>query len=131
MKYVILFIAFTIAQQLQAQPDQIFLEPFIQIETEIHDFGEIKRTEKGEYATCTFTVQNEGNEPLIISRCKGSCGCTVPECSSKPISKGESSEVTVRYDSSRLGVFSKKVTIYSNASNEPEKVLIIKGTVID
>jgi hypothetical protein len=42
---------------------------------------------------------------------------------------GENSKITVRYDTKRLGPINKSVTITSNASNEPTKVIRIKGKV--
>jgi hypothetical protein len=78
---------------------------------------------------CVFTVTNDGTEPLIISRCKGSCGCTVPQCDKDPIMPGATSSIKVKYDTKRVGPINKSVTITSNASNEPTKVIRIKGKI--
>jgi hypothetical protein len=42
---------------------------------------------------------------------------------------GESSVITVKYDTKRPGPINKSVTINSNATNEPVKVVRIKGNV--
>jgi hypothetical protein len=42
---------------------------------------------------------------------------------------GQSSNISVKYDTKRAGVINKSVTITSNAVNEPTKVVRIKGTV--
>ena len=100
--------------------------PVLIIDKDVHDYGTI---ENGANGTCVFTVTNTGNAPLIISLCKGSCGCTVPACPEKPIAPGASAEITVKYDTKRTGPFHKSVTITSNAVNTPTKVVKIKGSV--
>ena len=42
---------------------------------------------------------------------------------------GATSIINVRYDTKRIGPINKSVTITSNASNEPTKVIRIKGKV--
>ncbi|MBP7409743.1 MAG: DUF1573 domain-containing protein [Flavobacteriales bacterium] len=99
----------------------------IQVDKDVHDYGTISQGGNGE---CTFTVTNIGDAPLILTNCKGSCGCTVPKCDTEPVKPGGKTVVTVRYDTTRIGAINKSVTISSNATNEPEKTVRIKGTVI-
>ena len=95
-------------------------------EKETHDYGTM---EKGGDPECNFVFTNTGNEPLIITKAKGSCGCTVPEWPKEPIAPGATSAIKVKYDTKRLGPINKSVTIVSNT--EPETmVLRIKGTVV-
>jgi hypothetical protein len=75
-----------------------------------------------------FKFKNEGNEPLLITNARGSCGCTVPSYSKAPVSAGNTSEIKVRYDTHRLGQFRKRVTLTTNTGGEPI-VLTIKGLV--
>ncbi|MEX2380305.1 MAG: DUF1573 domain-containing protein [Vicingaceae bacterium] len=96
-------------------------------ETEVIDYGTIPQNADG---VRTFKFTNTGNEPLIISNAKGSCGCTVPTWPKKPINPGESGEIKVKYATSRLGPINKSVTVTSNAA-EKTKVLRIKGNVIE
>ncbi len=98
----------------------------ITIDKEVHDYGTI---DQGADGTCKFIVTNTGTEPLIMERCKGSCGCTVPKCEKAPIMPGETSEISVKYDTKRVGAINKSVTITSNAVNEPNKIIRIKGMV--
>ena len=98
----------------------------ISVDKEVHDYGKISAGANG---TCEFKVTNTGDQPLIISNCKGSCGCTVPKCDTAPIAPGQSTMVTVKYDTNRSGPINKSVTISSNASNSPEKIVRITGTV--
>tara|TARA_X000000950_G_scaffold239541_2_gene292179 strand:+ start:35 stop:571 length:537 start_codon:yes stop_codon:yes gene_type:complete len=105
---------------------EVVTGPSISLDKDVHDYGTIQQGANG---ACEFTVTNSGTEPLIISRCKGSCGCTVPQCEKSPIAPGNTSAITVKYDTKRIGPINKSVTITSNASNEPTKVIRIKGKV--
>ncbi len=100
--------------------------PVIEFDKEVHDYGTIK---KGADGSSEFTVKNTGDKPLVISRCKGSCGCTVPTCPKKPIAPGESAKIEVNYDTKRVGPINKSVRVSSNAENAPNKTLRIKGKV--
>lgn len=107
----------------------------IEFTKETHDYGTIKNGADG---TCSFEFKNTGNEPLIISMAKGSCGCTVPEWPKEPIAPGAKASIKVKYDTSRAGAINKNVTITSNAVNDgydavtkvSTKVIYIKGTVL-
>lgn len=100
--------------------------PEIEFEKDVHDFGTL--TQGGDAST-EFKFTNTGMEPLIISNARGSCGCTVPSWPRQPIKPGESAAIKVKYDSNRIGPINKSVTITSNASNEPTKVIRIKGNI--
>lgn len=99
----------------------------IEFEKEIHDYGDVPYD--GD-ATTTFAFKNTGNQPLIISEARKSCGCTVPDYPKEPILPGESGVITVKYDSKRPGAINKSVTIVSNAVNNPNAVIRIKGQVL-
>lgn len=75
-----------------------------------------------------FKFKNTGNAKLLITNARGSCGCTVPSYSKAPIEAGDESEIKVRYDTHRLGQFRKRVTLTTNAGEEPI-ILTIKGKV--
>ncbi len=89
------------------------------------DFGKIAENSDGIHE---FVFKNSGKDPLIITNVKSSCGCTVPTYPEKPIKKGETGKISVKYDTKRIGVFTKTITVYSNAKNSPVK-LRIKGEV--
>jgi hypothetical protein len=90
-----------------------------------HDYGNIKQGDNGE---CEFKFTNNGKEPLVISNCAGSCGCTVPQCPKEPILPGKSGVIKVKYDTNRVGGIYKTVTVNSNAKSG-NIVLTIKGNV--
>ncbi len=98
----------------------------IKFEKEMHDFGKIKQYSE---ATYHFKFTNTGKDPLIITDAKGSCDCTVPEWPKHPIKPGESATIKVKYDTKKLGLFNKTVTITSNARNESVSELKITGIV--
>jgi len=120
---VVLFAAFS----GMAQEKALSGGPEISVDKDVHDYGTIKQGANG---ACEFELTNTGSEPLIISKAKGSCGCTVPEWPKEPIMPGASATMTVRYDTKRVGAINKSVTITSNASNEANKVVRIKGKVM-
>ena len=94
-------------------------------ETE-HNYGTLQ---KGGNGDCEFTFKNEGNEPLILSNVKASCGCTTPSYTQKPVMPGETGTIKVHYNTNNVGGFSKTVTVTSNAVDNPRVVLRIKGNV--
>ncbi|MGD1844105.1 MAG: DUF1573 domain-containing protein [Salibacteraceae bacterium] len=100
--------------------------PEVTFEKDVHDFGNMKQ--HGD-ASCEFKFTNTGTEPLVISNAKGSCGCTVPDWPREPIMPGKTAVIKVKYDSKRVGPINKSVTITSNASNAPTKVIRIKGNI--
>ena len=100
--------------------------PMISLDREDLDYGTIKQGADGDRE---FIVTNTGDAPLIISNCAGSCGCTVPKCDTAPILPGKTSVVNVHYDTNRVGAFTKTVTVTSNATNAPSKIVNIHGTV--
>ena len=92
-----------------------------------HDFGTIPFKGNGSYE---FEFVNSGNEPLILSQPKSSCGCTVPEWPKEPILPGQTNVIKVTYkNTDRPGNFNKYVTVFSNALVNKEVKLHIKGTV--
>ncbi len=99
----------------------------IKVDKEIHDYGTIQQGGNGE---CFFIITNTGTEPLVISECKGSCSCTVPDWPRQPIAPGKSAKITVKYDTNRVGPINKTVRITSNATNAPMTTLTIKGNVV-
>lgn len=97
----------------------------IKFEKLVHDYGNITQGDNGE---CVFKFKNVGKEPLILTMCQGSCGCTVPQCPKDPILPGKSGEIKVKYDSNRVGPINKSVSVQSN-SKTGTQTLQIKGNI--
>lgn len=96
-------------------------------ENETIDYGTIPHNADGKRE---FVLTNNGNKPLIIESTQGSCGCTVPTKPEGPIAPGERGVIGVKYATDRVGQFTKTVTVKSNATGNPTKVLTIKGNVL-
>lgn len=124
---VFLFAALLSATSLFGQPQITLGEPNLTVDKEVHDFGVIEQNADG---TCIFTITNMGSEPLIISKCDKTCGCTVPQCNHDPILSKGTSEVRVSYDTGRIGPFNKSVKVHTNDPDEPLKILRVSGEVI-
>ena len=86
------------------------------------DFGTI---DEGDAVTHIFKFTNTGDNPLIIDRCKGSCGCTVPQCPKDPIAPGEEGEIEVKFNSKgKKNKQTKTVTINANTVPEQTRITI-------
>ena len=92
----------------------------------VNDFGDIAFNVP---KTAEFKLTNAGKEPLIISSAKASCGCTNLKFSQEPILPGKSASVSATYNAAAQGVFTKTVTVITNADPNPV-VLQIKGNVL-
>jgi len=84
---------------------------------------------KGSDPVKKFTFTNKGNEKLFITNAKGSCGCTVANFPKEVIQPGETGTIEVRYDTNRVGIFNKQVTV--TASDGSQHVLSIEGEVLE
>lgn len=128
--FTLLFIG-VLALSVNAQKDEFTIKEdtnagVFEFETEVLDYGTIAHKSDGKRI---FKFKNTGKAPIIISKAKGSCGCTVPTIPKQPIMPGETAEIGVKYATNRVGSFSKTITIYSNASQKT-KVIRIKGKVL-
>jgi len=90
-----------------------------------HDFGVIAQ---GTPKTATFTLTNESAVPMILTKVKGSCGCTATAYDKEPIAPGAKTEIEATYNAKSIGNFTKTVTVTTNLENEPI-VLTIRGNV--
>ncbi len=100
--------------------------PIMTFEEKEFDFGTIKEGDKVEHI---FSFTNTGKADLVIADAKGSCGCTVPQFKKEPIKPGETSTMTVTFDSSgKPGKQQKSVTITANTATGNE-LLTIKADV--
>ena len=97
----------------------------ISFEKEVHDYGVMEQNANGQ---CEFVFTNTGTDPLLITNARGSCGCTVPEWPREPIAPGASSAIKVKYDTKRIGLINKSVTITSNGETST-KIIRIKGEI--
>jgi hypothetical protein len=91
-----------------------------------HDFGTLN---EGDEVTHVFEFTNTGSEPLLLSNCKGSCGCTVPKCPKEPIAPGASGSIEVKFNSKgKKNAQTKRVTIDAN-TDPAQTILTISANV--
>jgi hypothetical protein len=100
--------------------------PVAKYDKTIHEFEDLTQ---GVPATASFTLTNDGTEPLIISSAHASCGCTNLAYGKDPILPGKSTTISATYNAAAAGPFTKTITVVTNASDQPV-VLQIKGKVI-
>ena len=119
--------ALTAINAQDAKPaEQLTDGPKITFTEQEHNYGTLQ---KGGDGNCEFTFTNEGNEPLILSNVKASCGCTVPTWTKEPIMPGKTGTIKVRYNTNNIGAFTKTITVTSNAVDSPRLTLKIRGKV--
>jgi len=119
LTFITLLISFFIfSQEKQAE---------IMFEVTTIDYGEVEFESDGKRV---FKFKNVGTAPLIFKRISSSCGCTIPKKPEKPIEPGDSGEIEVEYDTKRVGIFMKAISVVSNSKNS-SIVLRIKGEVLE
>lgn len=98
----------------------------IKFEETTHQFGDL---DKGAPAEHAFVFTNTSEEPITLTRVKASCGCTTPAWTREPVAPGETGEIKVKYNTNRVGPFTKTVTVNYGEKGERPIVLYIKGKV--
>jgi hypothetical protein len=104
------------------------LQPKLAIQQTSFNFGDIKQ---GDIVSHDFILSNSGGDLLKISNVTASCGCTAAVPEKKELAPGESTNLTVKFNSSRrLGRQQKTIRVYSNDPQNPEMLLTITGVVV-
>lgn len=109
------------------EQEEVVPGPLLILESDVLDYGTIAKNSE---PLRTISFHNGGDEPLVISNARGSCGCTVPTWPKEPILPGESSVIEIRYATNRTGSFSKKVTLTTNEQSSNKHVIQVKGKVL-
>ncbi len=101
--------------------------PTISFSEEEWDFGKIKEDERPVHI---FTIKNIGQEELIISRVRSSCGCAATMLSSENIQPGKSAELKVTFNPTGYnGMVKKDIYIESNDPQLPKAKITITTDV--
>jgi hypothetical protein len=88
------------------------------------NFGKIVQ---GTYLFENIWFTNSGHEPIIISRASTSDGGSYAEWPKEPIAAGQRGAIRFRYDTQRIGVFNRSISVtYNNNSTQ----ITAKGEVI-
>lgn len=91
-------------------------------------FGSVK---EGEVIQHDFTFTNTGKVPLLITKARSTCGCTVSSYTEQPVAPGAEGLISVTFDTkNKYGRQRKYVTIYANTYPALTTVYM-DGTVIN
>lgn len=124
MKKFVLSSAFLLGAYIFSNAQEIKITNY---ENNTVDYGNVN---KGSNGKRIIKIQNVGDKPLIISNINTSCGCTVPQWTTEPIAPGKKGEITVTYNTSNVGRFSRTITISSNDEKKPNLSVRIEGVVL-
>lgn len=85
----------------------------------------------GEVIDAEFEVENTGDEPLIISDVKPTCGCTVSSFSEDPIAPGEKGFVKAQVNTEgfSVGPMTKSINMLANTT-PAQTVIVVKANII-
>ena len=107
--------------------DELAQAPRLKLDQTTYEFGTIN---EGELVKADFVITNTGKSPLNIRETKANCGCTVSKLNKNTLAPGESSKISVTFNSKgRRGRQNKMVTIFSNDPKAPTQRVTIKGRV--
>ncbi len=123
---LLMFTALTFAQNADQKVDlSVDGKAAFKWKSVVLDFGEIKQNVP---KTAEFELTNTGTAPIIINNVMPSCGCTNVDYPKEPIKPGQTAKIKTTYNAAASGAFKKSLTVYLNATPEPQ-VLEIKGVV--
>ncbi len=93
----------------------------------VHDFGDVS-VDDGPLS-CTFTVTNNGTEPLAIFEVVSSCGCTDVVWTREPLQPGKSGTISATFKNEDGAFpFDKTLTVYISGQRKPV-ILRLRGVV--
>jgi len=119
MFVIVLGFAYTASAQTDTKPEFKFNE-------EKHDFGKIPQ---GTPVTTVFEFTNIGQDPLILTEVRPTCGCTIADYTKTPVKNGEKGIIKITYNAAVVSAFNKTIVVTSNAKT-PTKYLNIIGEVV-
>lgn len=114
------------AKQGKNETEKVEKRSSILFDKLVHDFGTM---EKGGDASCVFTFKNVTKKPVTLTNVKTSCGCTAADWPKEPIEKKKKGSIKVKYDSNRIGKFTKTIKVFIEGEENPIQ-LEIKGTIV-
>lgn len=128
MKTLLTFFVSLIIFSAQAQNNNPFDYGTIHFSATEINYGIVKKDSDG---IRKLTITNIGKTALYINKCSATCGCTVPECPLEPLEPGRTGEMRIKYNTSKVGVFAKNVTVWSSDQVNPISIIKVYGEVIE
>jgi len=93
-----------------------------------HDFGVIYDTDGPQ--TCTFTVTNIGDKPLVLNDVRPGCGCTTSDYTKDSIAPGKTGFIKATFNPKGYNhPISKGITVRSNSLEQPVQSIRIEAHV--
>ena len=86
-----------------------------------YNFGTLNYDED---ASHDFIFKNLSDSTLVITNVKAKCGCAAMDWTKSPVKKNRKGSITVNYDTTIQGTFSKSIYVFTNLSEQPIKLLI-------
>lgn len=127
MKYLLAFTLIISSFIGFSQEDEPVSGPQIAFSEKTFDFGDIVQGDKVEHV---FEFENTGNEALMLTDVRTTCGCTAPEWPREPVAPGTTASVKVVFNSAgKIGIQNKVITVLSNAVNSPARVKIVTNVL--
>jgi hypothetical protein len=90
--------------------------PVIEFATLVHDFGTIWDVDT---QRCSFEFTNAGDERLVITEVRPSCGCTATRLAKREYEPGEGAAIEVSFDPKGFGRQRKTISVVSNSREHP------------
>lgn len=101
----------------------------VEIDKFVHNFGDIL-LDSGP-VSCTFTLKNTGNKPVVIYSVSTTCGCTNVGWTQEPIRPGKTGTISVSYSNDEGPYpFDKSITMYISELKKPV-ILKLRGVSLD
>ena len=97
----------TFAQQVE--------ESGLSFDKKEYDFGVVPRENKN--YTCTFTLENKTDKPLVLLSVNTSCSCLKANYSRRPLKVGDKTNITMTLEASKMdkGLFHRVVEVHTNS----------------
>ncbi len=109
-------------------PLPVFAAPAIVVDSLKYDFGQVSESEQVE---TIYRFQNSGDEVLVISKVRSSCGCTAALLTQSRLEPGAVGELKVRFDSSDFrGAVHKYVSFNTNDPRHATVTFDLEGIVM-
>ncbi len=127
-KYILIISSLLICVLAHAQEEEITpsQQTGIIFKSTTYNFGEI---EYGSDEVAEFEFKNMSDEPIVLTNVIAKCGCTNPEWPREPIRSKQRSKISISYDTTKKGKFSKSIYVYHSGSKHPVQ-LWVKGNVL-
>ena len=101
----------------------------IEIDKFVHNFGDVLIYDGP--VSCTFTIKNTGNKPVVIYNVTSTCGCTGVDWTKEPIRPGKTGTVSATYSNDEGPYpFDKSLTMYLSDIKKPV-ILKLRGVSME